>query len=138
MRSVSRAWPFEGKSEEEPIRDPDGFVARSGEGTEAVVIRIGLRDAQLVLVDADGGWRRWVYPSVESAETVARSLSVPVHVGEYPEATRVRMNQHRRTASDFDRGAYPEQGEVGPVIPYRENRPRRLEPEGKEADQKEA
>jgi hypothetical protein len=135
---MSRAWPFEGKSEEEPIRDPQGFVARTGEGTEAVVIRIGLRDAQLVLVDADGGWRRWVYPSVESAETIARSLGVPVHVGEYPEATRVRMNRRQRTASDFDRGAYPEQGEVGPVISYRENRPRRVGAGAKEADPKEA
>jgi hypothetical protein len=133
VRGVSRAWPFEGKSEEEPVRDPEGFVAQAGDGTEAVVIRIGLRDAQLVLVDANGGWRRWVYPSVDRAETVARSLGIPVHVGEYPEATRVRMNQRRRTASDFDSGAYPEQGEVGPVIPYRENRPRQLEAAPKEA-----
>lgn len=132
---MSRAWPFEGKSEEEPTRDPQGSATRSGEGTEAIVIRIGLRDAQLVLVDPDGEWRRWVYPSVEEAETVAKSLGVPVHLGEYPEATRVRMNAHRRTARDFDRGAYPEQGEVGPVIPYPENRPRRVEPpEEKEAD----
>lgn len=136
MRDVSRAWPFEGKSEEEPVRDPQGFIARRGDGTEAIVIRIGLRDTQLVLVDAEGGWRRWVYPSEEAAETVARSLGVPVHTGEYPEATRVRMNQHVRIASDFDRGAYPEQGEVGPVIPYRENRPRRMEPVAKEAGSK--
>lgn len=124
---MSRAWPFEDKSEApEPIRDPADYVARAGDGTEAIIIRIGLRDTQLVLVDPQGAWRRWVYPSVESAEEVARSLGVPVHVGEYPESTRVRMNQHRRTPDEFDRAAYPEQGEVGPVIPYRENRPRQV------------
>jgi hypothetical protein len=124
---VSRAWPFEDKSEDaEPIHDPVGYAARAGDGTEAVVIRIGLRDAQLVLVDAEGAWRRWVYPSVESAEEVARTLGVPVHLGEYPEATRVRMNRYRRPPEDFDRAPYPEQGEVGPVIPYRENRPRQV------------
>jgi hypothetical protein len=124
---VSRAWPFEDKSEEaEPVRDPADYVALSGDGTEAIVIRIGLRDAQLVLVDPQGAWRRWVYPSVESAEEVARSLGVPVHVGEYPESTRVRMNQRRRTPAEFDRAAYPEQGEVGPIISYPENRPRQV------------
>ncbi len=135
---MSRAWPFEDKSEAaEPIRGPADYVALAGDGTEAIVIRIGLRDTQLVLVDAQGGWRRWVYPTVESAEEMARSLGVPVHVGEYPESTRVRMNQHRRTAADFDRAAYPEQGEVGPVIPYRENRPRQVGSAATgEADQK--
>jgi hypothetical protein len=125
---MSRAWPFEDKTDDaEAARDPHGYVAQAGQdGTEAVVIRIGLRDAQLVLVDPEGGWRRWVFPSVEAAEDVARSLGVPVHVGEYPEATRVRMNSRRRDPADFDRGAYPEQGEVGPVIPYRENRPRQV------------
>jgi hypothetical protein len=124
---VSRAWPFEDKTEEaEPVRSPADFVAVAGDGTEAIVIRIGLRDTQLVLVDAQGAWRRWVYPSVESAEEVARSLGVPVHVGEYPESTRVRMNQRRRTPAEFDAAPYPEQGEVGPVIPYRENRPRQV------------
>jgi hypothetical protein len=47
-----------------------------------------------------------------------------VHVGEYPEELRVRMNAYRRPSDDFDRAAYPEQGAVGPVIPYPENRPR--------------
>jgi hypothetical protein len=137
---VSRAWPFEDKSEEaEPIRDPAAYVALVGDGAEAVVIRIGLRDAQLVIVEAGGGWRRWVYPSVESAEEAARSLGVPVHLGEYPEATRVRMNGYRRPAKDFDRAPYPEQGEVGPVIPYRENRPRQVGPPAKEeADSRDA
>ena len=58
---------------------------------------------------------------------MAESLRVPVHAGEYPEEMRVRMNAFRRTADDFDRAAYPEQGAVGPVIPYPENRPRELQ-----------
>ncbi|MDP9223833.1 MAG: hypothetical protein M3P18_08240 [Actinomycetota bacterium] len=122
---MSRAWPFEDKPQEaEPIRAPEQFVDRSGEGTEAVVVRIGLHDAQLILVDRSGAWQRWVYPSVEAAEGVANGLGVTVHTGEYPEATRVRINGLQRAARDFDRAAYPEQGEVGPVIGYPENRPR--------------
>ncbi|HEX2049505.1 MAG TPA: hypothetical protein VHJ34_02600 [Actinomycetota bacterium] len=125
-----RAWPFEGKPEAglaQRYSSPADFVARGGEGTEAVVVRIGLNDAQLVLVAGDGRWERWVYHSVDDAEAVARDLGVPLHVGEYPEATRVRMNAYVRPAADFDVAAYPEQGDVGPVNPYPENRPRRIE-----------
>jgi hypothetical protein len=127
-RETTRAWPFENRVDDEPIRRPEQFVARSGDGTEAVVVRIGLGDAQLVLVDGEGGWDRWVYASTEEATRIAESLGVPVHVGEFPEATRVRMNQRVRTAEDFRRrGAYPEQGRVGPIRSYPENRPRRVE-----------
>jgi hypothetical protein len=128
---LARAWPFEDVGEpEERFKEPRQFVARRGEGTEAVVVRIGLNDAQLVLIDGQGAWDRWVYHSVDEAQAQAEALGVPVHVGEFPEATRVRMNAYRRPARDFDRGAYPEQGAVGPVIPYPENRPRRIEGEG--------
>jgi methionine synthase II (cobalamin-independent) len=122
-----RAWPFEDESEEssERIHTPEQFVARRDE-TEAIVNRIGLNDAQLVLVDGEGRWQRWVYHSVEEAKEVAESLGVEVHVGEYPEQTRVRMNSYRRPPEDFDRAPYPEQGRVGPVIPYPENRPRKV------------
>jgi hypothetical protein len=124
---MSKAWPFEDKVEApEEIREPETFVQRAGEGTDAMVIRIGLRDAQLVLVDRDGRWQRWVYPSVELAQQAAEGLGIPVHLGEYPEAVRVRMNARRRSPIDFERGAYPEQGDVGPVTSYRENRPRLL------------
>ena len=130
---MSRAWPFEDVSEGgvDPtrVRLPQDFVAAAGEGTDAVIVRIGMNDAQLVLVDADGRWSRWVYHSTDEAEEVARSLGVPVHVGEYPEELRVRMNAYQRPREDFDRGAYPEQGAVGPVINYPENRPRRVEAE---------
>ena len=123
---MSRAWPFEGQQDLEPVRQPTQFVAQR-EGTEAVVIRIGGHDAQLVLVDGTGAWQRWVYHSVEEAQEIAESLDVPVHVGEYPEELRVKMNSLPRSAADFDKHAYPEQGGVGPVIPYPENRPRRMD-----------
>lgn len=107
---------------------------RGTEGAEAVVVRIGANDAQLVLVDADGFWDRWVYHSMEEAQSIGESLGIPLHVGEYPEATRVRMNAYVRPLESFDAGAYPEQGHVGPVMEYPENRPRRLDLARKEAD----
>ena len=124
---MERTWPFEGKGEPvEPFRTPEDFVRRQGAGVEAVVVRIGAHDAQLVLVDADGVWERWVVDSEADARAAAERLGVPIHAGEYPEELREKMNAHVRTRADFERGAYPEQGRVGPVIPYRENRPRRL------------
>lgn len=122
---MARAWPFEDKPEAPPrARTPGDFLETAGEGTEAVVVRIGLNDAQLVLIDGDGRWDRWVYHSMDEATGEAEKLGVEVHVGEYPEEVRVRMNARRRPPDDFDRAAYPEQGRVGPVIPYPENRPR--------------
>ena len=121
-----RAWPFENVPEggrREP-RTPQEFIAVH-DGVDAMVIRIGLNDAQLVLVDGSGAWDRWVFHSEDEAKEVADSLGVDVHVGEYPEAVRVRMNARRRPSEEFDKGAYPEQGRVGPAMPYPENRPRR-------------
>ena len=121
---MERAWPFEEVSEHGSIRTPEQFVSYK-EGAEAVVIRIGLHDAQLVLVAKSGEWQRWVYHSMQEATAVAGGLGVPVHEGEYPEEMRVRINSFQRTPRDYDRAAYPEQGGVGPVMPYPENRPRR-------------
>lgn len=122
---MERAWPFEDKVEGGVrIRTPQQYVEHYGAGTEAVVIRIGMNDAQLVLVSPEGAWDRWVYHSVEEAKSVADSLGIPVHEGSYPEELRVRVNSYRRPSEEFDRAAYPEQGWVGPVIPYPENRPR--------------
>lgn len=123
---MSRAWPFEGRSEGiDKIRNPQDFVEKLGaEGTEAIVIRIGMNDAQLVLVDGRGYWDRWVYHSVDEAKTVADTLGVEVHVGEFPEETRVRIGKFQPGPEHYDRAAYPEQGEVGPVFNYAENRPR--------------
>lgn len=109
------------------FRNPQDFVAAHGPGCEAVVVRIGLNDAQVVVADAEGAWDRWVYRSVDEAKAVADELDVVVHVNEFPEELRVRMNAYRRPQESFRAGAYPEQGEVGPVIPYPENRPRRVE-----------
>ena len=128
---MERAWPFEHRPEgsvgRSRARTPQAFVAAAGDGAEAVVVRIGLHDAQLVLIDGGGRWDRWVYGSMDEGVKAAEALGVPVHVGEYPEELRVRMNAHRRSADDFARAPYPEQGAVGPVIPYPENRPRRIE-----------
>ncbi len=123
---MSRAWPFEGKEEfPQRILRPEDFIAQLGaEGTEAVVIRIGLNEAQLVLVDARGRWERWVYHSVEDAQKAGESLGVEVHVGEYPETTRVRIGKYVPSSEHYDEHAYPEQGDVGPVSNYPENRPR--------------
>lgn len=121
---MERAWPFEDVEEHGTIRTPEQFVAYK-EGTEAVVIRIGLHDAQLVLVARSGEWQRWVYHSMQEATEVANGLRIPVHEGEYPEEMRVRINSYQPGPRDYDRAAYPEQGGVGPVMPYPENRPRR-------------
>lgn len=132
---MERAWPFEDKPE--PVRrlkNPSDFLDRFREGTEAVLVRIGLHDTQLVLIDGEGRWQRWVYHSWDEAKEAATQLGIPVHENEYPEETRVRMNAFRRSAADFDKGAYPEQGSVGPVISYPENRPRRKDLARKEVD----
>jgi hypothetical protein len=122
-----RAWPFEHKPEGggSRIRTPAAYVAAFGEGTEAVVVRIGLNDAQLVLVGPEGAWDRWVYHSLDEAKEIAEGLGIPVHDGKYPEELRVRINSYQRPSRDYDKSPYPEQGWVGPVIPYPENRPRR-------------
>ena len=136
---MKRAWPFEGKPEAgAKIRSPEDFLTKFGrEGSEAVIVRIGLNDAQLVLVDGRGYWDRWVYHSVEEAQEAAEALGdLPVHVGEYPEATRVRIGKYQPDAEHFEHAAYPEQGEVGPVIPYPEKRPRLIEDASKERTEK--
>jgi hypothetical protein len=134
---MARAWPFEGKAEpEERFRTPRDFIARRGVDSDAVVVRIGLNGALLVLIDREGRWERWVYHTVDEAKEAAESIGLSVSVGEYPEEVRVRMNAYQRPAADFDRGAYPEQGHVGPVIPYPENRPRPPEPLPEEAPKK--
>lgn len=125
---MTRAWPFQGRGEpEEPFHRPEDFVARRGPGIEAVVVRIGLHDAQLVLVDRSGRWERWVYESEAGAREAVERIGVTAHFGSYPEDLRVRMSSRVRDRQDLSRGPYPEQGRVGPVIPYPENRPRRLE-----------
>jgi hypothetical protein len=114
---------------EKHVSVPEDFVGEDRDGLEAIVIRIGGGEAQLVLVDGHGRWDRWVYGSVEECRAVAESLGISdINEGEYPEATRVRMNAYQKSEKEFEAGPYPEQGGVGPVIPYPENRPRRAAP----------
>lgn len=123
---MKRAWPFERHSD--PVRaprSPKEFVAREAEEVEAVVIRTGMGAAQAVLVAPSGNWRRWVYPTMDEAMEAARDAGCRVHEQEFPDALRVRINAFRRPAEDFRRAPYPEQGWVGPVRFYPENRPRR-------------
>lgn len=110
---------------EKRVSMPEDFVGENVEGIEAIVIRIGGGDAQLVLVDSDGRWDRWVYHSVEECTAKAKDLGITdLHEGEFPETTRVRMNAYQKPSEEYAAGAYPEQGQVGPVIPYPENRRR--------------
>ena len=124
---MSKTWPFENEADpKRRIRNPEDVLAEWGrDGLEAVVVRIGLNDAQLVLIDGRGDWTRFVYHSMDEARRVAEGLGIPMHEGEYPEDVRVRMNAFRRGSDSFEDLPYPEQGRVGPVIPYPENRPRR-------------
>jgi hypothetical protein len=127
---LSRAWPFQDTPEGGEGSATPPSVAEFIEahhGVEAVVIRIGLNDAQLVLVDAGGDWDRWVHHSVEEARAAAEDFDLPIHEAAFPEEMRVRMNARRRPRAEYELEAYPEQGRVGPVIPYPENRPRRLD-----------
>ena len=110
---------------EKRVSRPEDFAGDNAEGVEAIVIRIGAGEAQLVLVDAEGRWDRWVYRSPEECIAKAKQLGIAeLHEGAYPERTRVRMNAYRKSKEEYAAGAYPEQGGVGPVIPYPENRRR--------------
>ena len=48
---------------------------------EAVLQRCGLDTFDLILVDLEGNWTRWVFPSKEAAEAVVQGLEVPLHEG---------------------------------------------------------
>ena len=125
---MSRAWPFQDSPEASgPSRPLDvyGFVERSpADQTDAVITRIGLSGFQLVLVAQDGSWDKWVYATKQDALEAARAARIGnIHEDSYPDEVRVRMNSYQRPRADFDSGAYQEQGRVGPVRPYPENRP---------------
>jgi hypothetical protein len=48
---------------------------------EAVLQRCGRDTFDLVLIDSEGNWTRWVMPSEELAEAVAEDLEIPLHKG---------------------------------------------------------
>ena len=59
---------------------------------EAVLQRIGDGTWDLVAIDVDGNWTRWVFPSDAVARSACTTLGIPVHDGwEEPRMAR-RMN----------------------------------------------
>ena len=61
-------------------------------GAEAVLQRLGEDTFDLILIDVEGNWTRWVFPSEEVAEWVATDLGIPLHRGWDDRMTR-RMNK---------------------------------------------
>jgi hypothetical protein len=55
---------------------------------EAVLQRCGRDTWDLVLIDVDGNWTRWVFVSRAAAEAAAEDLGVPLH-----DAWDARMTQ---------------------------------------------
>jgi hypothetical protein len=60
---------------------------------EAVLQRCGIDTFDLLLIDLDGNWTRWVFPSGDEAEAVARRLEIPLHHGWDDERMARRMNK---------------------------------------------
>jgi hypothetical protein len=48
---------------------------------EAVLQRCGVDTFDLILIDLDGNWTRWVFPSEEAATVVADRLEIQLHRG---------------------------------------------------------
>lgn len=60
---------------------------------EAVLQRCGRDTWDLLLIDADGNWTRWVFASREEAEEACRDLGIRLHEGwDDPRMAR-RMNR---------------------------------------------
>ena len=59
---------------------------------EAVLQRCGLDTYDLILIDLEGNWTRWVFSSEDVAVAVARDLDVPLHLG-WDERMVRRMNR---------------------------------------------
>jgi hypothetical protein len=59
---------------------------------EAVLQRCGLDTYDLLLIDLDGNWTRWVFPSDGLARAVAEDLEVPLHEG-WDDRMAKRMNK---------------------------------------------
>jgi hypothetical protein len=72
-------------------KEARAFVA-SRHDVHAVVQRIGADTFDLVLVDADGNWDRWVVPSEEAANGMAEALGVTAHDGWTDDLSK-RMNR---------------------------------------------
>jgi hypothetical protein len=59
---------------------------------EAVLQRCGMNTFDLLLIDADGNWTRWVFGSEQEAAAVADDLELPLHRAWDPRMVR-RMNK---------------------------------------------
>ena len=59
---------------------------------EAVLQRCGRDTFDLLLVDLEGNWTRWVFTSQEQAQAVAADLEVPLHDG-WDDRMAKRMNR---------------------------------------------
>jgi hypothetical protein len=59
---------------------------------EALLQRCGLDTYDLLLIDFQGNWTRWVFTSEEEAVAVVDNLGVPLHRGWDERMTR-RMNK---------------------------------------------
>jgi hypothetical protein len=62
---------------------------------EAVLQRCGANTFDLVLIDLEGNWTRWVFPSGDVAEAVADDLEIPLHRG-WEEDERMSRRLNRR------------------------------------------
>jgi hypothetical protein len=72
-------------------KEAQAFVAGRRD-VEAVVQRIGAATFDLILVDAEGNWDRWVFESADAATAAAEALGAPAHDGWTDELAR-RMNR---------------------------------------------
>jgi hypothetical protein len=59
---------------------------------EAVLQRCGLNTFDLLLIDVDGNWTRWVFTSEGNAVAVAEGLELPLHRG-WDDRMVKRMNK---------------------------------------------
>jgi hypothetical protein len=59
---------------------------------EAVLQRCGLNTFDLLLIDLDGNWTRWVFESEDAAAAAAEALDIPLHRGWDARMTK-RMNK---------------------------------------------
>ncbi len=77
------------------IRGTPGELRRFAQlrpDVEAVLQRCGLDTFDLLLIDLDGNWTRWVFPSEALARAVAKDLEVPLSEGWNDRMSR-RMNK---------------------------------------------
>ena len=66
--------------------------AQLRQDVEAVLQRCGRETFDLLLIDLEGNWTRWVFTSQEQARAVAADLEVPLHDG-WDDRMAKRMNR---------------------------------------------